>query len=235
MGITVEGSADLAFASSTNRIENVSMWFIRAIGIRITRSIDTYLSSSSVSSFATVNSLLCQHLVVETGASGVYASQCSFGFGLNGVFVSHSISAGTGRSGHSPIYLFMSQVLCDTTTGGHAWYFHKSLAGNVVSLIATNCWAAAAGLNDAQVVVTAGSHGVLVEGGQGIEFVGPRFRSNARNGLIINHVDVTNVRVIGGQITGNNVDNDADGHGVYIATACSDVSMVVSLDLCKSG
>ena len=120
----------------------------------------------------------------------------------------------------------MSQVLCDSMTGGHGWYFHNSLAANVVSLVATDCWAAGAGLDDASMVVTAGSHGVLVEGGQGIEFVGPRFRSNAGNGLMVNHETVTNVRVVGGQITGNNVSNDADGHGVYIATACSDVSIV---------
>jgi hypothetical protein len=227
LGIVVQGDTGLHNASSSNYIVETSFWGVRIQSIRITRAIDTFLSH--VSSFASADSLLNQHLVIDTGASGVYAEQCSFGYGLNGVSIQNTLSAGPDTYGHAPVYLFFSQVLADTTTGGHAWNFDTTLDASTVSASLTNCWAAGAGLNATGAVVTASANGVCIAGGVGIAIYGSRLRRNSNNGLIISSSNVREVTIDGCYALANNAANGTDGHGIYVAAISSGFSVLNSV------
>lgn len=221
-GISIEGDSTLSVLSSTNYIVDTSFWSVKTNSILITRAIDTFLSK--VSSFSTPDSVINQHLVIETGASGVYAAQCSFGYGLNGVSVQRTLST-TSPNNSAPVYLFFDQVLADTMSGGHGWNFDSTLGSFTTSAFLTNCWAAAAGLNSSG-IATAGANGVLIAGGQGISLRGCRIRSNANNGVIVNSASSSQVSIDGSYVTSNNVANNADGHGVYVTTASADVGVL---------
>ena len=212
IGITVEPNAALTTNSTSNVLNNIYLNAVRSVGLRITRSIDTFLSE--VRSFGILNGITFQHIVLETGASGVYMSQVSLGYGLHGVSVQNTISPGA-----APIFIFADQVLCDTMTGGDGWNFDTTLNNSVTSFVGTNLWAAGCGKTNTGTNTTVTANGVGIYGGRGIEWHG-RMRANANNGCLINSTNVYEV-CIKGWASSNNQANNTDGHGVY-AQACGE-------------
>ena len=85
------------------------------------------------------------NLLIETGVSGLYASNVSTGFGLHGLLVSDTGQG--GRYEAAPSFLFFNHFLADTTPGGSACSFDASLAKQLVSSFFTDSWCAAAGLD----------------------------------------------------------------------------------------
>ena len=207
-GWTVEPNAALTVNSFSNSITNIYCDSVRTVGARVTRAVDTFIKDCSF--FTLPANTTCQGLVFDTGVSGGYVSKVSIGYGLNGIVFQNTISPGD-----APRFIFFDQVLCDTTTYGDAWLFASSLSNSAVGVIATNCWAAGAGINAAGSVVTAGANGINVLGGRGIEWHGT-CRANAANGAIVNSPNAKEV-CFKGWYMANNQSAGADGHGVYMA------------------
>jgi hypothetical protein len=208
IGWTVESNTALTLNSYSNNITNIYCDSVRTIGARITRAVDTFVKDCSFFTFSA--NTTCKGLVFDTGVSGAYISKVSIGYGANGIVFQNTISPG-----NAPRFVFFDQVLADTTTYGDAWLFAASLSTSAVGVIATNCWAAGAGINSAGSVVTASANGINVLGGRGIEWHGT-CRANAANGAIVNSANSKEV-CFKGWYMANNQSAGGDGHGIYMA------------------
>lgn len=220
-GIQITGDG-VSTSSNTTWINQVRMDNYICTGLAINHAVDTFISDGSW--FSSVNNATVVNLSVDTGTSGLYVQSTSTGYGLHGLLVQHANTG--GAYGAAPVYLFFDQFLADTTTGGDAYLFASTLSTNITSAVFTNCWAAAAGLNNVGAVVTTGSNGITLAGGQGVTFDTCRIRDNVRNGIAITSANVAQVTISNSLIVGNNVENNADGHGVYETAAATRVGII---------
>ena len=76
-------------------------------------------------------------------------------------------------------------------------------------------------------MITKTADGLEIKGGQSIVFQG-RVRANARNGVFIDSANVSDVKVHDSFITGNNIGNDPDGNGFYLASPSKNISLLNS-------
>lgn len=227
-GVQVTGSSSPDFQCFINTVANVYVEHARTVGFLVTRAADTFMQNCS--SHALSTSTTTEHLIVDTGASGLYINAFSCTHGLTGLKVQHTIDTGVGAYASPPVYLFFKGFLADTITYGHGMNFDTTLGNNDLSAILIDCWAAAAGLDGTGTQTTAAANGVLINGGHGLEFQSCRIRRNASNGIIIDDADVSHVKIMGCFIGDNNVNDgsnptNADSHGVYITKAITDVTI----------
>jgi len=156
-------------------------------------------------------------IVIDTSTSGVYAKKIVSNNSGAGALLVISSTTGSGEYNQTPKFLFFDQLIADMSSGGDAIKFDSTLGSNVLYAEFMNSWAAGAGMNGSLGVVSASANGLGIYGGTGIRWSG-RLRSNANNGVYVNGANVAYLDITG-FITGNNVANNADGHGVYIASA----------------
>jgi len=143
-------------------------------------------------------------LVVDSGVSGVYASNCDYTHGSTGVRFSNTIF-GTPR----PEFLFFSQVLCDTNASS-GWFTE----GDVVGVFYNTCWGATAG--------GAGS-GFELSNGTGHFLTNCQAFNNARHGVNIS--GAAEVHVNGGLFSGNSKSAANTYSGVRVAPGVSGFSV----------
>jgi hypothetical protein len=214
-GIWIDGSDDLQNFSNMVYISESSLWCIKDTSLYISRSIEVFLDR--ISGFASDNSTVTKHLVVDTGSSGIYGRNCSFGYGKNGVVIQHLNHPEEGLFfiSMAPNYLFFNTVLCDTTTGGSPWHFDTSLGGYSVSTTLDNCWGSGGGLDGSGNIVTSSVSGLLINNGQGIFVSNSRFRRNTGSGVFIDGDHVVDINIDSSYITANNLSDSISGHGIY--------------------
>ena len=223
-GISFEGSTNLSGQSSFNVVESCYIEHVRTVGLRVTRATETQFTDIQL--WGTANNTTAYGILLETGAAGVYFKSVSSAFGSRGLLIQSTLSTGTGPYNAAPQHIFGNQLVLDTTTGGHSLEAAASLSTSYISANFVDCWFAGAGVNTSNVVVTAGSHGVQLGGGTGWSFTGGcRVRANAGNGVSISSANVSNVKINGNHILGNNEDNNADQHGVYVSAAATYISI----------
>lgn len=214
---TIEPDVTLQARSSSNIISDVYLNAVRTSGLTISRSVDTFIDK--LRSFGIQDNTTYQHIIIETGASGVYLDRVSLAYGLHGMVHRHSFSIGTGPYNQAPLYIFADQVLADTMTGGDGFYFDASLGSSTVNAKYTNSWSAGCGKKKDNTTITALARGVGVYGGQGYR-LDMRARANCGSGAAVNSANVANITFTG-DYTSNNQANNADEHGVY-AIACGE-------------
>ncbi len=201
--------------------ENYIDSFIGA-GLLADHCTDLYFKDNQVWSVA--DGITAIGVILDTGTSGFYSSGNSIHRGQHGMFIQDTASGGAGNS---PRFIFSTDDVIDTTTGGSGLVFDTTMSTNVVSAFFTNPWIAASGLNAAASVVTSGADGVTINGGTGINFMGGRIRRNANNGILFNSASTTGgAQVFGTFIYHNNQNNNADANGVYIAAAATNIGLI---------
>lgn len=196
------------------------------IGINLDHTVDCHVSSVNI--VGATNNTTSQAVIIDRGSSGVYFRGLSCGQGKNGLVVRDTSQGGTYTV--SPWGLWFDQCLFDTTPGGDSALFDSTLATTYVDAHFTNCWMAAAGLNSAGAIITAGSCGVHISGGSDIFLTaGTRIRDCAGNGVLADNANVSGVHVSNCSILSCNVDNAVDQHGIYVNAAIPHVIIVGNL------
>lgn len=214
-------------ASGAVRIKNGQWGAYLGTALYIDHAIDVHLDDLEIINSANVTTP--RAIVIDTGTSGVYAKKVvSNSSGAGALLVTNS-SGGSGGYNASPNYLFFDQFIADMSSGGDAIRFDSSLGSNVLYAEFVNSWAAGAGMNGSLGVVTPSANGLGIYGGTGIKWSG-KIRSNANNGIYVNGTNAAYIDITG-FITGNNVGNNADGQGIYVASG----SRGIRVHDCTSG
>ena len=220
-GIVITGDGSSTYSVSPH-ITRVRVTQYRGTGITIDHTTDAYVDSTSVWSPADNTDRL--GIVIDTGVGGFYGKSISQLYGLHGLVVQNTNLGGTYAG--TPAWLFCDQCIFDTTTGGSAVVFDSTLSNNLVSAFFTDSWTAGAGQNSLSVPITASANGIEINGGKGYNFSGMRIRNNTKNGIYINSSNVSTVNISSSFITTNNSSNNADGHGIYINSSSSGISII---------
>ena len=194
---------------------NTAMEFLGS-GVYLDHDIDTHLVNNlfygarpgGISNTTSVS------LTIDSGASGIHINNFDGGSsGLHGLWVKNDIPHGSGFP--PPAYIFIDDLISDCPYGD-AWLFDATLSVYSIFVTATNSWPSGAGINcDGTSTIRSVAQGIHISGGSNYKFKGMIIRANAYNGILVDNGIVQDVAVTDSEITGNNVANDSDSHGVY--------------------
>lgn len=128
-GITVIDS----FCTRINAsyIRNSALKDIYVYGSSGLSTVETYITSTVGE--GVVGNTTKVGLVIDSGASGVYATDCDFIHGAVGISIVHTAQA---NPLYRPEWLFFNTVLADTTNA-YGW----SVSGDLDGMFLDNCWA----------------------------------------------------------------------------------------------
>ena len=157
-------------------------------------------------------------VVIDTGSSGVDATNVQSEAAPAGGLVIKNSMAGSGAYGASPDFLYFDQFVADCVPSicpsADGILLASSLTPTPLIANFTNSWSSGYGLN-----------GVHISGGQGITLgSGTTVRSNGLNGVLLDNANVSTVTIDGAMIEGNNTSNNADAHGVYITASVTHIN-----------
>lgn len=215
-GIQVTKGAANSFLT---QMDHVVILAATGSGLTVDHATETTVSDSFIGGIP--NNTTGLNVVIDSGTGGFYATNLSTIYGLHGLKVMHS----DGAAG-APTWLFFTHFLADTTSGGSAWLFDASLGTHQVSAHFANSWAAGAGNDLNGGPVTAGASGVEVNGGKQIYISGgTQIRANRANGVIVNSANAGEIHIDAADIVDNNLGNNADAQGLYVASSSPEVTI----------
>lgn len=196
---------------TNSRLENYSQY-----AIKIDHAIEIYVTG--ISSYSYPDNTTIDGLVVDTEAAGMHVDMFACGNGRHCLVVQNTMG------GINPHWLYFNQFEADTTTGGDAILFDRSLGNSQVATVFTSSWSAGAGLNNAGVVISPSANGIRIAGGSSITWEG-RVRRNSGNGILINSSSSSFINIHDSSIYANNLGNSSDGHGIYVSGASTHIGI----------
>lgn len=155
-------------------------------------------------------------MIMDTGTQGVWMSGSTFEQGKNAGIIRNTSQG--GAYGGAPAAIFADGITWDLPPGGDALLFDSTLGTSDIRFFCSICWAAGAGKNNANAVVTAGAVGFNVQGGSNIHFTGGTSRVNASWGALVN-TSGQNISFENVNFHANNQGNTAGVGGIKIAVA----------------
>jgi hypothetical protein len=202
--------------SGTIKLRHGRIFNYTGTGITVDHTVDIW--ANDISDFGAPSNTTAIGVVIETGTSGLYWTDVEINQnGAGGMIVKNS-TPGAGAYNQWPNYGFFTHVLIDAyglVPNSDGLLGDSSLSTNPVYMRFVDCWFVGHGIS-----------GVHLSGGQGWKFLaGTLVRSNGTNGYLLDNANVAWVEIGDNFVTGNNVTNAADAHGVYISASVQHVNI----------
>jgi hypothetical protein len=213
-GIKVTGS--IGALTTRAKFTNTDVDYYRTAGISIDHTQGVILQNMFFQ--AELDSTAPDAILLDSLADEIYIQTASSIYGRHGLMLRNTLESPTPDN--APAFIFADQLRVDTTSGGAGIYFDSTLADAGISFVCTDCWVEGAGRSNANTHVTT-ANGIQHNGGQNVRFIGCRIRVADKSGVEIADADVKNVSYDGCFITENNQAGDADGQGIYVTAAAT--------------
>lgn len=215
-GVHVTGS--VGALSTRTKFTNVDIDYYRTAGISIDHAEGVTLQNMFF--MAELDSTTADAILLDSLGQQIFIQTASAIYGRHGMMLRNTLESPTVDN--APAFIFADQLRVDTTSGGAGIFFDSTLATSGISFVCTDCWAEGAGRSNANAHVTT-ANGIQHNGGQNIRFIGCRVRVADKSGVEIADADVKNVSYDGCLITENNQASDADGQGIYVTAAATQI------------
>jgi hypothetical protein len=206
-------------SSCITRVSNSRFETYTGYAIKVDHAIDVHLNNMYVASYP--DNINVDGLIIDTDVGGMHIDQVSCSYGRHCLIVRNTMG------GTNPLWLYFNEFEADTTSGGDAILFDKSLGSYQVMADFVNSWAGGAGTSDNPngAVLNGGANGIRIDGGSRITWEG-RIRRNASNGILIDSTTSSFINIHDSSIYSNNVANSPDTHGIYITGAAPHISII---------
>ena len=204
---------------------NVDLESFANIGLIVDHSVDVYVDQ--LRSVGNQNNITSQDIVIDSGVSGFYLSNSTAGYGLHNLLVENSAGGHTYGYNASPQFLFFTNFVGDSATGGDSILFDSTLGSNFVSTTFSNSWSASAG-RDGVSCITNTANGIHIAGGGTINFSDHRILANCANGVLVDSAsNPQNIHFSGAgcNVFDNNQANNSDAHGIYFRSPGNQITV----------
>ena len=208
-----------ANSSCITRVSNARFETYTGYAIKVDHAIDVHLNNIYAASYP--NNIYVDGLIIDSDVGGMHVDQVSCSYGRHCLIVRNTLG------GTNPLWLYFNEFEADTTSGGDAILFDKSLGSYQVGATFSNSWSGGAGTSDnpSGAILNGGANGIRIDGGSRITWEGGRIRRNASNGILIDSNNSSFINIHDSSIYSNDVANSPDANGIYITGASTNIGI----------